>query len=158
MQVLFGLEYAHAIPDIKVAVSDFEFSRSNGSTSRLDLHFGDVTCSVMDPSENSKTSNGNIELDDGFTANQGSGHQIGTRYSIGGLSWVLPEGHYIQEYLLYWVGADNAAFANVVLTFNACEIGKVLNLLFSERIFCLPLHPLLSTSQTSLFSKFENSL
>lgn len=122
VMVLFGLEYAHAIPDIKVAVSDIEFSRSNGSTSRLDLYFGDVTCSVMDPSENSKTSNGNMELDDGFTANQGSGNLIGTRYSIGGLSWVLPEGHYIQEYLLYWVGADNAAFANVVLTFNACEI------------------------------------
>lgn len=78
----------------------------------------------MNPSENSKPSNGNVGLDDGLTANQGSGNAIGTQYSIGGLSWILAEGHTIQEYLLYWVGADNAAFANAVLTFNGCEIGN----------------------------------
>ncbi|KAF7131843.1 hypothetical protein RHSIM_Rhsim09G0010700 [Rhododendron simsii] len=121
VMVLFGLEYAHAIHDIKAAL-DIESSRSQGSTSRLELYFADVICSVMTPSENSKPSNGNVGLDDGLSANQGSGNAIDTRYSIGGLSWILAEGHTIQEYLLYWVGADNAAFANAVLTFNGCEI------------------------------------
>lgn len=28
----------------------------------------------------------------------------------------------MEDYLLFWIGADNPAFANVVLTFNNCEI------------------------------------
>ncbi|KAG4972634.1 hypothetical protein JHK84_038710 [Glycine max] len=46
----------------------------------------------------------------------------GTVYSIGGLAWKLPEGQSMDDYLLFWIGHDDSAFANVVLTFNACEI------------------------------------
>jgi len=29
----------------------------------------------------------------------------------------------MEDYSLFWIGHDNSAFANVVLTFNVCEIG-----------------------------------
>ncbi|XAR60132.1 hypothetical protein NMG60_11033384 [Bertholletia excelsa] len=119
--VLFGLEYAHAIQDIKEEF--IESSRSHGSTSQLEISFADSMCSIMSPSENFKTSNGHLESNGRLTANQGSGKaEKGKIYSIGGLSWSLPERYRIEDCLLYWVGADNAAFANVVLTFNGCEI------------------------------------
>ncbi|KAL6992285.1 hypothetical protein U1Q18_010393 [Sarracenia purpurea var. burkii] len=121
--VLFGLEYAHAMQDIKDALV-MESSRSEVSTSRLQIYFADVMCSVMNPSENFEISNGLSGLNGGLTANHGSGNAMGTQYSIGGLSWNLPESptNILHDYLLYWVGADNAAFANVVLTFSGCEI------------------------------------
>ncbi|KAF7814369.1 2-(3-amino-3-carboxypropyl)histidine synthase subunit 2 isoform X1 [Senna tora] len=43
-------------------------------------------------------------------------------YSVGGLTWKLPEGRSMDDYLIFWIGCDNSAFANAVLTFNACEI------------------------------------
>lgn len=119
--VLFGLEYAYAIQDIKEAFT-IESSRPHGSTSKLELYCADVMCSVMDPSENVKTSSGHLGLDGSLATDQGSGNTIGTLHSIGGLYWSLPEGRRIEDCLLCWVGADNAAFANVVLTFNGCEI------------------------------------
>ncbi|CAL5417751.1 unnamed protein product [Camellia sinensis] len=119
--VLFGLEYPHAIQDIKEAFT-IESSRPHGSTSKLELYCADVMCSVMDPSENVKTSSWHLGLDGSLATDQGSGNTIGTLHSIGGLSWNLPEERRIENCLLCWVGADNAAFANVVLTFNGCEI------------------------------------
>ncbi|CAL5348065.1 unnamed protein product [Camellia sinensis] len=119
--VLFGLEYAYAIQDIKEAFT-IESSRPHGSTSKLELYHADVMCSVMDPSENVKTSSGHLGLDGSLATDQGSGNTICTLHSIGGLSWSIPEGCRIEGCLLCWVGADNAAFANVVLTFNGCEI------------------------------------
>lgn len=44
-------------------------------------------------------------------------------YRLGGLTWDLPEGNKIDDYLLFYIGSDNSAFANVVLTFNVCDIG-----------------------------------
>ncbi|PSS35729.1 Diphthamide biosynthesis protein [Actinidia chinensis var. chinensis] len=119
--VLFGLEYAHAMQDIKEALV-IALSRSHGSTSSPEVRFADAMCSVMNPSENFRTSNGLLGLDGGLTANQDCGNETGRRYRIGGLSWSLPESHTIQDYLIYWVGVDSAAFANVVLTFNGCEL------------------------------------
>ncbi|KAG7566427.1 Diphthamide synthesis DPH1/DPH2 [Arabidopsis suecica] len=43
-------------------------------------------------------------------------------YRLGGLTWDLPEGSKIEDYLLFWIGSDSSAFANVVLTFNGCDI------------------------------------
>ncbi|KAJ4848658.1 hypothetical protein Tsubulata_037819 [Turnera subulata] len=41
---------------------------------------------------------------------------------IGGLTWDLPSGQEVEDYLLFWIGSDNSAFENVVLTFNGCKI------------------------------------
>lgn len=125
MQILFGLEYAHAIPDIKEALIT-KISKLCGMTSRLELYCADAACSIMDPSENIKTSCGHLGLVGNH--NEDSTNAVGARYSIGGLTWSLPEGHRIEDYLLCWIGAYNSAFTNVVLTFNGCEIGT--NLLF----------------------------
>ncbi|KAH9783253.1 2-(3-amino-3-carboxypropyl)histidine synthase subunit 2 [Citrus sinensis] len=45
-----------------------------------------------------------------------------TRHTIGGLVWNIPDRKKMEEHLLFWIGSDNSAFANVVLTFNGCEI------------------------------------
>lgn len=108
--------------DIKETVI-VESSKLCGSTSRLQLHYADVICSVMNPSENSKTSNEHREPVSSTTHNEGSGRAAAMSYKIGGLNWTIPEGFKIEDYTLFWIGSDNAAFANVVLTFNGCEIG-----------------------------------
>ncbi|XP_034680154.1 2-(3-amino-3-carboxypropyl)histidine synthase subunit 2-like [Vitis riparia] len=121
IMVLFGVEYSHAIEMIKEALM-LESSKLSGSTSNLEFHFAEVMCSVMNPSKDCTTSNGHLGSVGSFTANEGFGKATGTRYSIGGLVWNLPEGHRMEDYLLVWIGADNSAFANVVLTFNGCDI------------------------------------
>ncbi|OVA08785.1 Diphthamide synthesis [Macleaya cordata] len=120
--VLYGLEYAHAIHSIK------ESSTLCGPKSNLGLHFADVVCSVINPSENYETPSKELASSDS-TANgvyndckQMGSNLDGTKYSIGGLTWNLPHGHKMEDYMLFWFGSDNPAFANVVLTFNINEI------------------------------------
>lgn len=121
--VLFGLEYAHAMHYIKEAIA-IELSRLYGSESQLEAHCADVMSSVMNPSEGFKTSNGHQGPVDGCASNEGcgTGMSADARYSAGGLVWNLPEGCRVEDYLLFWIGSDNSAFANVVLTFNGCDI------------------------------------
>ncbi|KAI3448705.1 hypothetical protein Pfo_005370 [Paulownia fortunei] len=107
--VLFGLEYAHAIPEFKKALAS-SASGVLGSTSMLEYLYADVSCTVMSPSEcrSAKT--------------ECLCEETSQNYNIGGLSWRLPQGRKMEDYLLFWIGLDNTAFANVVLTFNSCEI------------------------------------
>ncbi|KAG8363766.1 hypothetical protein BUALT_Bualt19G0056500 [Buddleja alternifolia] len=88
-KVLFGLEYAHAIPDIRE-----ELARNASSLSLVDSEVVNG-CLTEETSQN---------------------------YSMGGLSWRLPKGRNMEEYLLFWIGMDNPAFANLALTVNSCEI------------------------------------
>ncbi|KAK3011132.1 hypothetical protein RJ639_012857 [Escallonia herrerae] len=112
--ILFGLEYAHAIDDIKESAVA-ESINLCGSTSQLQLHFADVMCSVVNPSE------GHLRVGS-CASHDGCSNAVDTRYSIGGLTWSVPGGQKIEDYSLFWIGSDNPAFANVVLTFNGCEI------------------------------------
>ncbi|XP_020227460.1 2-(3-amino-3-carboxypropyl)histidine synthase subunit 2 isoform X2 [Cajanus cajan] len=111
IMVLFGLEYAHSMQQIKEAL--LESSMSCRFDAKPEVHFANVPSSVMFPSKDIKKINGLQE--------QASGAS-GTTCSIGGLTWKLPEGQSMDDYLLFWIGLDDSAFANVVLTFNACEI------------------------------------
>lgn len=88
----------------------------------LELLYADVCCSVVTPSETSTSATQN-----------GAGSQVvqecpadesDQNYNIGGLSWKIPQGKKMEDYLVFWIGSDCTAFANVVLTFNNCEIGK----------------------------------
>lgn len=90
---------------------------------KSEVHFADVPSSVMFPSKDINKLNGLQERDSDFSNNASSDGASGTRYSIGGLTWKLPEGQSMEDYMLFWIGLDNSAFAHVVLTFNACEIG-----------------------------------
>ncbi|KAL5576258.1 hypothetical protein UlMin_017957 [Ulmus minor] len=100
--VLFGLEYVNAIQSIKDKVVEvFE-------SSKLEIQFAELFCSTMNPLEDQNNFNpgmvppGVLSDDKSLVASN--------RYSIGGL-----------DYLLFWIGSDNSV-ANVVLTFNGCEI------------------------------------
>ncbi|RZB84751.1 2-(3-amino-3-carboxypropyl)histidine synthase subunit 2 [Glycine soja] len=114
IMVLFGLEYAHSMRQIKEAL--LESSMSCRYDPMPEVHFADVPSSVMFPSKDVKKVNG---LQEPVSDCNGAS---GTVYSIGGLAWKLPEGQSMDDYLLFWIGHDDSAFANVVLTFNACEI------------------------------------
>ncbi|OMO49460.1 Diphthamide synthesis, DPH1/DPH2 [Corchorus olitorius] len=114
--VLYGLEYAHAISQIKAALME---AKPKAKTETI---FADVMCSSINPLEDHRNSDGLLGLLGSLTTNNSFGASSGPRYSLGGLIWDLAEGQRMEDYLLLWVGPDNSAFANVVLTFNGCEI------------------------------------
>lgn len=119
--VLYGLEYAHAIPEIKeVAIK--ESSRLNSPSSKLEFCYADVINSVTSPSEDFRYVNGKEEAGDCAIGNESHSKEMDATYAIGGLSWSLTKGHKMEDYLLFYIGSENSAFANVLLTFNSCEL------------------------------------
>jgi diphthamide biosynthesis protein 2 len=81
-------------------------------------------CPLINPPDCHKDSGGlPRSVGDGEVSNE-LGVAACSRHTIGGLSWELPSGQKMEDYLLLWIGSDNSAFANVVLTFNGCEIGR----------------------------------
>lgn len=118
--VLYGLEYAHSIKHIREAL--LEASRLSESKSELEVLFADVKCPVMNPSDDHKNSNGLVGPASDCTDHSTFGTAPANNYSIGGLTWSIPDGQRMEDYLLFWIGSDNSAFANVVLTFNGCDI------------------------------------
>ncbi|KAK9060958.1 hypothetical protein SSX86_019854 [Deinandra increscens subsp. villosa] len=107
VMVLYGLDYGHALQDI-IEASTIETSLC-GDASISKLHFADTMSQSMSPT---KISDINGDCDDGSRKT----------YRIGGLLWSLEQGLSMEDYSLFWIGPDNSAFANVVLTFNSCEI------------------------------------
>lgn len=121
MQVLFGLEYAHAIPYIKEALTS-ESRELHGSKSEFEIHYADVFSSIIKP-EKVEMIKGELEVSVNQNNEDFTG-KTGRKYRMGGLVWCLPEEHKMEDYLLFWIGSNNSAFANFVLTFNSSEIGK----------------------------------
>lgn len=138
MQVLFGLEYAHALPAIGVALTT-ESMRSHGPKSGFEIHYADVFSSVINP-EAAKTTKGQLKVNDNQYESECLTGKTHREYRIGGLVWSLPEDHRMEDYLLFWIGADDAAFSNVVITFNSSEIGKSFHDVFSLEL-CLKFLP-----------------
>lgn len=120
IMVLFGLEYAHSIQQIRKVL--LESSASCRSDFKSEFHFADVPSAFMFPSKDIKKLNGLQEAACDCGHKSSSDGASGTIYNIGGLTWKLPEGQSMEDYSLFWIGHDNSAFANIVLTFNACEI------------------------------------
>lgn len=135
VQVLYGLEYSYSIKNVREAL--VEALRLSESKSELGVHIADVMCSVTKPSDDNKSSNGLVGPAGDCTEDKTFGIAPGNSYSIGGLIWTLPDGHRMEDYLLFWIGSDNSAFANVVLTFNGCDIGRqIAMLLMCLRLLC----------------------
>ncbi|ESQ38557.1 hypothetical protein EUTSA_v10028620mg [Eutrema salsugineum] len=104
IMILYGLEYAHVIPCIReLGLSKLKFSVAN------------VLCSFISPSKDPRES---MEHPGPSSDNLSSSRN----YRLGGLTWDLPQGNKIEDYLLFWIGSDSSAFANVVLTFNGCDV------------------------------------
>lgn len=115
--VLFGLEYAHLIQNIREEVVEACESRP-----QLEIQFAEVLCSEMNPPDKQNICNQGMVPAGILTDDKSFETLPGTRYAIGGLVWKLCEGRKMEDSLLFWIGSDNSAFANVVLTFNGCEI------------------------------------
>nr|XP_009790015.1 PREDICTED: diphthamide biosynthesis protein 2 isoform X2 [Nicotiana sylvestris] len=113
--VLYGLEYAHAITEIKASVG-------TQSCFKVEFCYADTMSPVITPSETFCSMNGQPKLSDGQCANSCTTEENNAPYRIGGLTWSLPVGHRIEDYLLFYVGSDDSAFANISMTYNTCEI------------------------------------
>lgn len=89
--------------------------------SQLKFSVANVLCSYISPSKDPRES---MEHPRPYSESDSRDSLSSSRnYRLGGLTWDLPEGSKIEDYLLFWIGSDNSAFANVVLTFNGCGIG-----------------------------------
>lgn len=96
--------------------------QTNGSGSELEVHFADVKCSSLDPSSHhDNVAKGGEQVASAESGN--SENMAEARHHIGGLFWELPRERRMEDCSLFWIGSENSAFANVVLTFNGCEIG-----------------------------------
>ncbi|XP_059296124.1 uncharacterized protein LOC132049378 [Lycium ferocissimum] len=113
--VLYGLEYAHAITEIKASVG-------TQSCSKLEVRYADITSPVITPSETFSSMIEKPELSDGQCANGCSTEENNASYRIGGLTWSFPVGHRMEDYLLFYVGSDDSAFANTLMSYNTCEL------------------------------------
>ncbi|BAT13531.1 uncharacterized protein [Oryza sativa Japonica Group] len=128
--VFYGLEYAHALDDLKAVVAELYKSHSRS----VEVQYADVLCSVMSPSSAAEVEHGqsdgsthsddlSIQSDVATFVNNCCNVEGSTRkYSLGGLTWSTSIDDNMEDYLLYWIGQDNSAFANIVLTFNKCDI------------------------------------
>ncbi|KAG4204958.1 hypothetical protein ERO13_A04G073032v2, partial [Gossypium hirsutum] len=113
--VLYGLEYAHTISHIKGALVEAM------PRTKLELIFANVMCSIINSLEDHRKSD-RLGYLGSFSSVNSLGAATCTRCSLGGLIWDLLEGRRMEDYLLLWIGPDNSAFSNIVLTFNGCEI------------------------------------
>lgn len=113
-----------------------ESSKLCAPTCRLNIHYADVICSIINPTRKSETCDEHLESISMPTSDECSGNTTAQSYKIGGLSWSVPEGSRLEDYTLFWIGSDNSAFANVVLTFNGCEIGNYY-ILFLHTLYVL---------------------
>ncbi|XP_051179641.1 uncharacterized protein [Lolium perenne] len=124
--VLCGLEYAHALDDLKGAAAEL----CKSDSCNHEIQYADVMCSEMSPSssptaeEQCPQSNESTHNDDlaNFVNSCCNVEGSMRKYNLGGLTWSISIDEKIDDYLLYWIGEDNSAFANVALTFNKCDI------------------------------------
>lgn len=121
-QVLFGLEYTHAMPEIKKELAS-NAANICGSTSMLEFLCADASCSALSPS-GALTSEDQVGSADSKDANGCLVEETSRNFNIGGLRWRLPQGQKMEDYSIIWIGPDNTALGNIGLTFNGCEIGK----------------------------------
>ncbi|KAG0490509.1 hypothetical protein HPP92_007372 [Vanilla planifolia] len=124
--VLYGLEYAHALPEIKEKVAILSHSAGLNQM----VLYADVVSSIIIPSGDKDIRDihdGDITLNhgdkkDACMPSKCSKMDSEMRYGLGGLAWSVPTGHQLEDYLILWIGAEDSAFANILLTFNSCEI------------------------------------
>ncbi|KAK9141253.1 hypothetical protein Scep_010934 [Stephania cephalantha] len=122
--VLYGLEYSHAINHVKEAMEK-ELSSLRQSKSDLVLYFVDVMCTVMNPStvDDHPESSGCTGANGTSSNCKRTGSSLdGNKYCIGGLTWDLPDGCKMEDCLIFWIGTENPAFTNILLTYNGSEI------------------------------------
>jgi diphthamide biosynthesis protein 2 len=133
--VLCGLEYSYALDDLKEAT--VESCKSDSCNYKI--QYADVLCSEMSPSSSpaaeklcpeSIESTHNDDLAN-FVNSCCNVEGSTRKYNLGGLTWGISIDEKMDDYLIYWIGEDNSAFANVALTFNKCDIG-----LFPSSLYC----------------------
>jgi diphthamide biosynthesis protein 2 len=142
--VLFGLQYAHAIEDIKREV---EASRDGGSGAVV---FAEVPSREMEPLRSPKSCAGAAGCSQGACTPRGCNGSLASSgcstcsssdaalgqnveitslkqeraetsqlaESTGGLKWSLPKDATMEDVAILWIGDEGAALTNLLLTYN----------------------------------------
>lgn len=132
--VLYGLEYAYALDDLRQTF--MESCKSNSGNH--EVQYAEVLCSVMSPSSSTTeenkipqssgpSRNGDISRNSESATflNNRNGMECSSstqKYSLAGMTWNISVEEKMEDYFIFWIGQDSSAFANIVLTFNKCEI------------------------------------
>uniref|UniRef100_A0A0D9XR35 2-(3-amino-3-carboxypropyl)histidine synthase n=1 Tax=Leersia perrieri TaxID=77586 RepID=A0A0D9XR35_9ORYZ len=119
--VLYGLEYAHAIDDLKAVVAELYKSHSGS----VEVQYADVLCSVMSPSSAAERehdqSDGNTHSNDVSIQSDGVATFVNNccnvegskrKYNLGGLTWSTPIDDNMEDYVYYLV--EKAKDANII--------------------------------------------
>jgi diphthamide biosynthesis protein 2 len=104
-----------------------------------EVQYAEVLCSVMSPSSSTTeenkipqssgpSCNGDISRNSESATflNNRNGMECSSstqKYSLAGMTWNISVEEKMEDYFIFWIGQDSSAFANIVLTFNKCEIG-----------------------------------
>ena len=107
-----------------------------------EVQYADVLCSVMSPLSNTAEERSGTSCHEELSIKSDVPTFLNIRcsmecssstqkYNLGGVTWNISAQEKMEDYLIFWIGQDNSAFANIVLTFNKCEIG-----LLSSSSFC----------------------
>ena len=78
-----------------------------------------------------------LESTDKHTKPEPTNCQPNTRYSCGGLDWVLPEDCKMEDAIIVWIGHESPALTNIMLTFNACTVGILFDVFYCLHVFML---------------------
>lgn len=133
--VLFDLEYAHAIPNIKRKVLE---NQSQCVGDSLIMLVADVPDREMYPDTHADDSSGDT-MGVGTNCNHNEQKQLeppaqrkgkpkeyselsNTSYCFGGLNWRLPRDCKMEDVVLVWIGQEGPALTNIMLTFNASPV------------------------------------
>ncbi|ONM11426.1 diphthamide synthesis DPH2 family protein [Zea mays] len=135
--VLYGLEYAYALDDLRQTF--MESCKSNSGNH--EVQYAEVLCSVMSPSSSTTeenkipqssgpSCNGDISRNSESATflNNRNGMECSSstqKYSLAGMTWNISVEEKMEDYFIFWIGQDSSAFANIVLTFNKCEIDLI---------------------------------
>lgn len=137
--MLFGLEYAHAMPILKRTLAAQEASQGG---ERREILFAECVNRETQPlnPQTPASSHGNLskDLDEASTAgpsetkkaDSAAGETIGVDngrpgHKLGGLRWSLPDGRDMDNCQIIWIGEEGPALTNIMLTYNSCSVSML---------------------------------
>ncbi|KAI5062127.1 hypothetical protein GOP47_0022666 [Adiantum capillus-veneris] len=128
--VVFDLKYVHAIQHIvkKIVESQLQCGRDGAKIVFADVPERETYPVALTSGPTVGAGKVDSKKQESDADNQKSRSpststiQSCTRFSLGGLSWTLPEGSKMEDIELVWIGQECPALTNVMLTFNASTV------------------------------------
>ena len=135
-QLLFDLNFAHAIPNIRKRLLENQLLTNVQVAEDSDKERNPLYNLAEETNENGRDLQ-LLESTDKHTKPEPTNCQPNTRYSCGGLDWVLPEDCKMEDAIIVWIGHESPALTNIMLTFNACTVGILFDVFYCLHVFML---------------------